>query len=171
MLSTELGSQTKKEMDRILYGINPVKKMIESLLITTNVVLIRPEFEIDVREILEKNYSTKVIKEFNFISVKSLKDLLAQLWQAQQQGYKAWIFRYINSIPDIPDRETIEEIIRIGLKSEDFPFSDGDIHFEEIRILATCSEYPDYLKYKSTGAVVIDLPHEIEETLKEKVKS
>ncbi|MDE5877191.1 MAG: hypothetical protein K2H47_06825 [Muribaculaceae bacterium] len=167
VLSPDIEQQNEEKLNRMLYGVNPVKRLISSLLITSDVLLIKPEIEIDVREILEGIYPKNTIKEFSFISVKSFRDILAQLWQAQQNGYKTWIFRYIDSIPDSPDHEAIEEMIRIGLKPEGFPFSDGEIDFENTRILATCSNYPEYLAGKSIGAIVIDVPNEIEENIKE----
>lgn len=167
ILSPDTEHQNEEKINRILYGVEPVKKLISSLLTLTDVILIRPETEIDVLEMLEKIYPCDTIKEFSFVSVKSFRDILAQLWQAQQNGYKTWLFRYIDSIPDSPDREAIEEMIRIGLKPEGFPFSDGEINFEDARILATCGDYPEYLAGKSTGAIVIDVAAEIEKNLKD----
>ncbi|MDE6669869.1 MAG: hypothetical protein K2K26_09345 [Muribaculaceae bacterium] len=167
VLSPDIEQQNEEKLNRMLYGVNPVKRLISSLLITSNVILIKSESEIDVWEILEKIYPRHTVKEFSFVSVKSFRDILAQLWQAQQNGYKTWLFRHIDSIPDSPDCEAIEEMIRIGFKPEEFPFSDGKINFGEVRILATCSDYPKYLAGKSIGAIVIDVPGEIEENIKE----
>lgn len=171
ILSPDAEHRNEEKINRILYGVNPVKRLISSLLTLSDVILIRPETEIDVREMLEEIYPRDTIKEFSFVSVKSFKDILAQLWQAQQNGYKTWLFRYIDSIPDSPDREAIEEMIRIGLKPEGFPFYDGEINFEDARILATCSDYPEYMAGKSTGAIVIDVPTVIDRKLKNKTSA
>lgn len=81
----------------------------------------------------------------------------------QFDGMEGILFDNVDRIPDIADKESLEELVRFALKREDgFPLpcnseSDGVIDFGNLHVGARCSEIPDYLKGKSLQAIFINV--------------
>lgn len=67
----------------------------------------------------------------------------------------------IDRIPDIPDREDLEFLVRMALKRDTFPTEiDRPIEvldFSNIRVGVRCSRLPDYLKGKSMQAYFVSV--------------
>ena len=71
--------------------------------------------------------------------------------------YDGILFDNIDSIPEISEKKDFEELVRFALKREDdFPIpGNKDLNFGKKKIGCKATEYPDYLKGKSTYAYII----------------
>ena len=62
----------------------------------------------------------------------------------------------IDRIPDIPDKEDFEYLVRMALKRDYLPTAKDRpidmLDFSKIKVGAKCSQFPDYLKGKSLQA-------------------
>ena len=69
------------------------------------------------------------------------------------------MFDNIDLIPNISDKEYLEELVRFALKREDnYPLSGNSaIDFNSLMIGAKCREIPDYLKGKSLQTIIINV--------------
>ena len=77
----------------------------------------------------------------------------------QFDGWEGIMFDNIDLIPDISDKEYLEELVRFALKRDvDFPFTGNpSLDFSSLLIGAKCRQYPDYLKGKSLQTIIINI--------------
>lgn len=77
----------------------------------------------------------------------------------QFDGWEGIMFDNIDLIPNISDKEYLEELVRFALKrEEDYPFSSNpSLDFSSLMIGAKCREIPDYLKGKSLQTIIINI--------------
>lgn len=82
-----------------------------------------------------------------------------RILKALHIGYDGLLFDNVDRIPDISDKEEIEELVRFSLKREQgFPLPNGDLlNFNELAIAVRCREYPQYLIGKSLQYFIIDM--------------
>lgn len=76
------------------------------------------------------------------------------------------LFKNIDKIPVNSDKEYWESIITIALKKEEYPvmietqegyYKTFILPFDKIKIITTCSQYPEFLKRKGMLGYIVDL--------------
>lgn len=77
----------------------------------------------------------------------------------------AILFKNIDKMPNNKEKDYWESIITIGLKGEEYPIQletkDGyyktfNLPFDRIKLITTCSQYPEFLKDKGTLGYILD---------------
>ena len=75
------------------------------------------------------------------------------------------LFKNIDKIPEDSMKDYWESIVIIGLKGEEYPiqietedgyFKEFILPFDKIKLICTCSQYPDFLKDKGMLGYVFD---------------
>ena len=79
---------------------------------------------------------------------------------------KILLLKNIDNISETKDKEYWESIITIGLKGEEYPIiietKEGylktfNLPLDKIKLITTCSHYPEFLKDKGTLGVILNL--------------
>lgn len=95
-------------------------------------------------------------------------DIVSRLDQMSSGKYRIIVFNNIDRISSKKDKSDWESLIITGLKEEKtcvvFTENDGfhglkeyNVNFSELRVICTCSQYPDYLKTRGNlGWVGLD---------------
>lgn len=93
----------------------------------------------------------------------SLKEFIKEF---TGKNYEFLLLKSIDKIPEDSMKEYWESIITIGLKGEEYPimietqegyYKTFILPFDKIKIITTCSQYPDFLKDKGTLGYIVDL--------------
>ena len=107
--------------------------------------------------------SPRLIINFNEITDGRLEEYL---YEISSFKHEIIIFLNIDKIFQGADMEYWESIITIALKQENYPidfqdkegnFKKYELPFHKIKVVTTCSKYPDYLKDKGMLGEIIDL--------------
>ena len=126
-----------------------------------NLIIIDPDDKINWEDALNRLPCLSV--DLSQLNYPSLEDFIINL---SSNLSKVLLIKNIDKIPVNSDKEYWETIITIGLKGEEYPITietkDGyyktfNLPFDRIRVITTCSQYPDYLKDKGMLGYILDL--------------
>ena len=146
-----------------------------------HVLIIEPRIRAFKREFLNNHYSCPVMicppEDFNLYRIKKETagefnvgyfdlsqvrdgDYALITKKISDWEYDGILFDNIDTIPEISEKRDFEELVRFALKREDdFPIPGKKyLNFSQKKIGCSATEYPDYLKGKSTYTyfIVID---------------
>lgn len=145
---------TKKYHESFNEELQYLKDLLpEDLDLATPFVITDPKGEVEIAE-----YIPHPFVEFDLSTMKAYN--LEQFLKEIENTDKPFILlRNIGSISTLKDRQNWENMISSGLKSESKTFIfkcsecvDGlkeyRLPFDKVKLICTCTEYPDYLKNK-----------------------
>ena len=140
---------------RLMYLLN-TKNRTSLILITQNL-----SNKISGYEVLLKPFPYLII-DFNEINDRELEKYLQEISSLK---YQIILFHNIDKITLGGDKEYWESIITIALKQENYPievqdkegyFKKFELPFQDLKIITTCSKYPEFLKDKGILGEIID---------------
>lgn len=100
--------------------------------------------------------------DLNSSGSNSLKEFIKEF---TGKDYEFLLLKSIDNIPENSMKEYWESIITIGLKGEEYPimvetkegyYKTFNLPFDKIKLIATCKQYPDFLKDKGTLGYILD---------------
>lgn len=149
----ELNKKVEDRVERILPKESELKKVFHDKVLS--VLLIDPDNDIPITKL--ENEEGLFTKYFDLAQCTDGDYSL--ILKTLRHGCEGLWLDNVDSIPDISDKEDIEELVLFALKREPaFPLPDIEaISFNDLAIAARCRKYPEYLNGKSLQALIIDM--------------
>ncbi len=143
-----------KKLDRVVLGVNRVENDFTKIYENgfSIPVMIDPLKEFDLHEWATREHAVYI----DLATVESYDNVANSLFNI---GHN-FVMDNIDSIPDGPDKEYLEELVRFILKREiDFPLPNGKIaDFSICKCAMRANAYPEYLAGKSLNAIWLRIP-------------
>lgn len=153
-----LDSNLGDKLDRIVESIYWFDKSFKSKAVS--VMVIDPNGDFTLKDYDERHNET-FIKYFDLSECKEGDyTRIGRYFNDWSEALDGVIFDNANCIPEISDKEVIEQIVISALKREDdlqiLPFGEP-ISFDKMMVGVRCKEYPEYLKGKSLQSDIIEV--------------
>lgn len=149
----------EKKLDRRILIIEPRIRAFKRYFIKDNcfcpVMICTPE-DFNLYRIKEETASECNVGYFDLSQVRD-GDYELITKKISDWEYGGILFDNIDAVPEISEKRDFEELVRFALKREDdFPIPGKKyLNFSQKKIGCKATEYPDYLKGKSTYAYII----------------
>lgn len=158
-----LGENLEDELDRYIEAQHWFDKAFKSR--TISAMVIDPKGNFPLKGYTDFGFDDMFIKYFDLSECTDRDyNLIGQFINQYVDNGESMIdglmFDNVDCIPDISDKEDLEQMIISALKREDdlqiLPFGEP-IPFNKMMIAVRCKEYPEYLKGKSLQTDIIEV--------------